>query len=77
MREEIAEVLADYTGGEIRSNYSGRGMYGEQTFGVVVDNDADLFEAVAAIARELEPDEYPDTDFKFRTDGMGLSTIIY
>jgi hypothetical protein len=82
MQIEIAELIGDITGADVRDDYSGRGMYGEETAAVVgmpaaiaaalVANAEELAERVA----ELKADgvEMPSG---FRTDNMGLDMVMY
>lgn len=59
---------------DIREDYSGRGMYGTTTAGIVTDANMVVVGYCAGVAET-------DIDFweveQFRTDSMGLSTIIY
>ncbi len=48
-------------------DYSGRGMYGRTTAGVVTHNVTDVFEAKGAL--KIHDD--------FARDSMGLDTIVY
>ncbi|QNH71532.1 hypothetical protein PP938_gp186 [Rhizobium phage AF3] len=60
---------------EFRDDYSGRGMYGDRTFGIVGEFDKLMvFLQVYGITLH-EADEEPV--FDFRMDSMGLQTIIY
>jgi hypothetical protein len=52
---------------EIFEGYSGRGMYGEETTGIVVDNAMDVAHAMGHLG--IEDNQ--------RTDSMGLQTIVY
>jgi len=62
---------------EIRDGYSGRGMYGEQTFAIVVDDVCDLIPALLRQAQE-DPESVPDFSlFKLRQDSMGLGIVLY
>jgi hypothetical protein len=68
---------------DIRENYSGRGMYGRETAGVVVDSQTQLLADVlnyfvnrnpVALSEESEEsEEFPN----FRVDNMGHSVILY
>ena len=69
MKESIAKKIIKCSGGELtlRKDYSGRGMFGEKTCGVV-GNRYDLEDACL------------DAKVKFndlRLDNMGLDHIIY
>lgn len=63
-------------------SYSGRGMYGRQCVGVVIDGMS-LFTFGIEVAREWlnrsdDPCEIEDlADLEAREDSMGLGTIIY
>jgi len=79
----MAEIPYDTDPDEIiRRDYSGRGMYGDECFGIVCDIQ-DLLLFVVALTTQGDPD---DDEFewtvmelvkKARSDGMGLSTIWY
>ncbi len=65
---------------EIREGYSGRGMYGGETTGIVIDNITQLLESLIEAAYVLvDEDEGPifDVTGDIRTDSMGLSMIVY
>lgn len=69
MKLEDAQAVADASGGdvEVRERYSGRGMYGRETAGVVGPRRAILKAAFAA-----------DVDAgNFEWDSMGLDEIAY
>lgn len=92
---EISRKLYDRLeeeGLQVRDNYSGRCMFGETCFGVVVDNLATAVYDVSEVLREIiiaERRDDPDLakeaadmleDGKLtecRTDNMGLDYIIY
>jgi len=93
MTKEMAEFLkeaSENAGNEcdIREDYSGRGMYGQTTHGVVVDSAAQLLADVIQLVRgNIYGDEdkgemiwnggeIPDAE-SFRTDNMANQTIIY
>lgn len=78
MTRDAAEVITAY-GGEIYENYSGRGMYGSETAGVVFDSEADFFEAIADLLENDEEDkeEVAKALRKLKTDNMGKSIIYY
>lgn len=84
LAETIAEAL-DNAGIEakVREEYSGRGMYGNSTAGVVFDGSlGDVLRAVINYAHEfcIEDEGWPEPKFdcnRIRTDSMGLGTIIY
>lgn len=92
---EISRKLYDRfeeEGLQVRDNYSGRFMFGETCFGVVVDNIATAVSDVSEALREIIIAERRDDldlakeaadmleDGKLsecRTDNMGLDYIIY
>ena len=81
MDAKIAEEIAYHADLEIRDDYSGRGMYGEETHGLVGDMDSfveGLIETTI-MAVEDEDDELLDKlrRFRLRTDSMGLEMIFY
>ena len=66
---------------EVRDDYSGRGMFGKTTCGVVVDSELLVISALLAYAKELSEDgpyigEMPEFD-TLRHDNMGKQMIIY
>jgi hypothetical protein len=84
MTSEVAELLAE-NNGEIRDNYSGRCMYGAQTFAVVYDDGSQFQEAILDAAFRLGQDADDDHDAydklmqlrEIRTDNMGLGIVVY
>ncbi len=64
---------------QIRENYSGRGMFGRECFGVVTDES--VGKVIAAIIRNIDDfdvvEEFARVLEDLRTDSMGLSAIIY
>lgn len=88
MTKEQAKFLqecADFSGNEltIRNDYSGRGMMGKSTVGVVTDHPAQLLNDVLQyMADNLEGKEYvglpiPNDFASFRIDNMGRGFILY
>lgn len=80
MRKDIAEALVDelssFAEAEIYEDYSGRGMYGRTTTGVVTGaSQGEFIMALVEVAREL--DEIEPREFQFATDSMGRDTIYY
>ena len=66
----------------VREAYSGRGMYGRETAGVVFDSLGKLLAAVAHATECMITDEDDAGDLisdleKCRTDNMGRDTILY
>jgi len=81
MDAALAELLASVTDGRVYKGYSGRGMHGKTTTGVVVDNPeqamADLLQAVAdGMLEQGDFDELPPVH-GFRSDSMGRQTILH
>lgn len=81
MKAEFAELLAEYNSDlNLRESYSGRGMYGRSTAGVVGSIN-DVFEAIGEILEYGDEDEIEivreGCRDGVRTDSMGLSSIIY
>lgn len=85
MEKAVAELLAEMSDGEVREGYSGRGMFGRVTCGVVLDSMSNLVVALLENAEEVaervesmeeEGIYLPDS---LRTDsmGMGMGIIIY
>jgi len=87
MTQAEAEFIAEAMGEigeecEIREEYSGRGMMGKTTYGLVVDNVANIIPAVISAAWELgiQSEHIPEEFHSCRgysIDSMGLQTIIY
>ncbi len=84
MTKEQANFLenaSNYCGNqdiEVREDYSGRGMMGKTTFGVVVSSQSMLFVDTIVYIKEneLKNDDIPDFN-DFRTDNMGRDVILY
>ena len=87
MTKEQANFLVratEYAGNQeidLRDSYSGRGMYGKTTYGVVVSSLPMLFVDTIQYIKEFGEDskfieEIPDFD-DFRTDNMARDIIIY
>ena len=70
----------EYCGEEanVREDYSGRGMFGRTTFGIVFSGTTILMECVLTYIKETEADlsELPDLP-SIRQDNMGRDTIWY
>lgn len=71
---------------EIRDDYSGRGMYGDSCFGVVVEpsDEGRVLYAIGYAAGYCDADYDSDDETDWdglarsaRTDSMGLSMILY
>jgi hypothetical protein len=63
---------------EIRNDYSGRGMYGQKTHAIVINNVNDMFADIINYIKDCEVpyDEIPYFE-DLSTDNMGLDTVIY
>lgn len=62
---------------DIRANYSGRGMYGRETVGVVVDSQTQLLADVLNYFVNRNTVELSEEFPNFRVDNMGHSVILY
>lgn len=79
--EELENILYNACD-DFRSDYSGRGMFGDTCIGCVVNN---TFTFIADIIREISTydnkeelmEEFADMLNKAKTDSMGLDMIIY
>jgi|688.fasta_scaffold681483_1 hypothetical protein len=72
---ELLEELAQEVEGSFRTNYSGRGMYGDSCVGIVTHS---LLELGAVISRLVEDEELRDELItNSSTDSMGYDTIVY
>jgi len=61
--DELADSLE---GGELRSDYSGRGMFGRLCYGITCDNQTEALERIAQLNLPRPT-----------TDNMGLGYIVY
>ena len=63
---------------ELHENYSGRGMYGKTTTGLVVNSVGEVLQTIIECAMLSEDDEpiFEIMD-KINIDSFGLDTIIY
>ncbi len=94
MTKEQAEFLKEATESsgnqeiDVRSDYSGRCMYGQKTYAVVVDNLTQLMADALNYVRDavevnedsgdVKVDGKPMPSFEdFRQDSMGLGVVIY
>lgn len=67
---------------DVRTNYSGRGMYGAECVGFVLQNCVPYIFALAnaiadATIRDMNTTEYDQIVAATEQDDMGLDTIIY
>lgn len=87
MKLEVAQFLAECVrehGEEcrVRNDYSGRGMMGDETAALVVDNPVTIVEALLRCWKE-DPTVIEDAPFStahlscLRTDSMGRDVVIY
>jgi hypothetical protein len=80
---KLAEILVEVLGDDgvdasLRESYSGRGMYGKDTAGVVIGDVTDLLAAIinnASMFCEEEDEMFYVNGFK--QDSMGKGMIIY
>lgn len=84
MDAQIAKVLVDAmenAGEEVKmyEDYSGRGMFGRTTVGIVVKREMDVIRALYEYMRTL-PDhilmDFPEMP-RLSVDNMGMDIIIY
>jgi hypothetical protein len=83
MTKNQATELATVVDGEVRDDYSGRGMFGNTCYGVVVDSLDDLIDGLADFIHDIEyrrnadPQVVGEALKKLRMDEMGLQKILY
>ena len=95
MTKEMAEFLkeaSENAGNEcdIREDYSGRGMYGRETYAIVVNSETHLISDLVQYMAESVCDtnegeenqgwcggQIPDSDGGLRVDSMGRDVVIY
>lgn len=80
MHKQLAQIIADEVDGQVYENYSGRGMYGRETTGVVVSDLGQVMSALYSSSSqisELRDAGELDQVEKFRWDSMGLDIIVY
>ena len=85
MKRHVADLLVDFAGDEdltLHEDYSGRGMYGDRTSGVVGESSA-FNRALAEFIREAQYQDEDDCNAvadalrNLRQDSMGLRMIWY
>lgn len=79
MRKEAAKILQKYGELNVRNDYSGRGMYGSETW-AVVGSYRELFEAIAetmAYGNEEDREALAEALPDLRIDNMALDYIFY
>lgn len=82
--EVLSSIACDFSA---RTDYSGRGMYGNTCIGFVIDaNPIYLAMGIGSILRDMENNEelvdvdgnyFGWYDLRVETDSMGLSSILY
>ena len=87
MKKEIADILieeADNVGIDLKAyeKYSGRGMYGKDTVGIVYEKENDLLRVVASAAarvqeEEREREEEAALDDQVMADLEGLTVVEF
>lgn len=76
--QKIIDILEQYDI-DVRTNYSGRGMYGAECVGFVVREDTLLATVAEMVAETEDEDERQDFAKLFRrarTDSMGRDSVI-
>jgi len=90
MKREIAELLNDVSDGkgQLYEGYSGRGMFGNETWAVTFDSTEDYTSSLIDAAYQVGVDcgetmgrvngEFELDDLKnMRTDSMGFGIVVY
>lgn len=86
MQHELAKLLVDVANdndidASLYENYSGRGMYGNTTTGLVVNTQSDLstllYNGAIAIAKGIESGELDPELSSIRSDNLGCDVIFY
>ena len=73
--EDLLEEISQEVDGSFRTDYSGRGMYGDSCVGIVAHS---LLALGAAISRLVEDEELREELISnSSTDSMGYDTIVY
>jgi hypothetical protein len=78
-REDDTDKFENDMGGElsIHRGYSGRGMYGRECFGIVVNNQTTTIMFFMAVREYLGLEDAIYLADSMRTDNMGYDTIVY
>ena len=78
--EDALSILIDI---DIREEYSGRGMFGETTSGIVIESESEFVSAIGQWLRDMEDDEIETAKNigriladGYSVDSMGRSKII-
>lgn len=86
LANELLDEMCNWTNAdlEVRSDYSGRGMYGTEVVAFVFDGDATPVLIAMGYALAKLQEDYSETwdgweprDLPRRMDSMGLGTVIY
>jgi hypothetical protein len=59
----------------VQPNYSGRGMYGKQTYAIVLDDPMDLLSAVVDYIIDTDPEDIVRIP-GFSRDSMGKNSVV-
>ena len=79
-RDAIMDALYDSVDdaeSALHEGYSGRGMYGDECFGIVVDDIGELCRFFAYLGADHDTDLADRLARVARTDSMGRSMIVY
>lgn len=78
MNKHVAEQLTEASDGEVYHNYSGRGMFGKTTTGVVFQSKEKFYEALAdVVERGKNLLELANFIRSIKFDSLGLGIIVY
>lgn len=79
MEINVAKIISEF-GGELRDEYSGRGMYGDKTAAIEFDSESDFYSALAEVMEcDIEDREEVAKYLRGRVniDSMGRGIIVY
>lgn len=81
MESQVANLLVDSDHGELYENYSGRGMYGEETTGVTFEDMDEFHNSIAHVLKNGSSEEREllgeFLQQGVRIDNLGHDIIIY
>lgn len=90
MKKRVADILKNYEHCEVIDDYSGRGMFGKQTYAIVYDSKEEFYMALSEAIEdendsEVIEDENDSKDFYELTgflaehsiDSIGKRIIVY
>lgn len=82
MKKELAEAICNACNCEIYEDYSGRGMYGDTTTGIVVKSEisliTDILRNLRDISEQLDEANIKSIDIRnLCIDSLGHDVIIY